>query len=845
MFADIGGKYDELNSKQERLSDALDGVSVYSGDFDKTDIRERIDLLSQLIAVQEEMALMNKNLTPDDFASGYSSDYLRRRLTDHKNALEEMAQFEIETYAQLEKRREILNNVETYEWYDDDQEEAKNEKNYDTAINKLQKYVSDRKSLINELKSNESELFSVDGIADYVDTINTQIYIYEQYIKELQDLKPKSDNGEPIGNVLTGDLSEVVDALGRVEQAVRDVVDAFKPLTDALSNEDSAVGAMVTATVSDLEVLNQKVEEAFKNIETLSNKQFNMTNVISNSNGKNNDLEQIRAFRIEARDTYKQVEELYMESMETSKKIKGTPEGISAFLDFSNTMADFDMSDLAKRIKSRSAASLGIVIDELNEWKKVLLQFNNLRNNVDAGSFNVSKYSDTSSKVSIGSKTTDKDEQPISETTKVDDNDILNQVKDLSAKVQEELASVRAKIEETFNFATLNPQLDNVQTIADNIYNIFTDLQEKVNTLQFKLQLPEVIDKNKAESDLIDGVSDAMDNEGDAAQDAVPKKNAFTEANKKAADSAKATEDATKAAAEGIAAEGKAIEQSAGAIVDANDKLDKVKYITSADGDNISKQTTSTTKRQNAYETEIKNFTYNDDGDAELQTVTIIKDFKKKAAEVEKVSAKVALAKKTVDKFLAQFDNKTAGHGSDIAGYNILKNFEIKNLDDIESAMQQMIALYTKYNNLTKNFRKGTKSMNPFVNAFNSMDEMRNKVREIQLDFENLSYPTGDLKKQVENLPDLLEALSTALTPDENGVINIEKIAEAYGNLNASIKQINSSIKLSTKEEKPIKAQEDEMWVAYESAAEKERQIELDLSRHAAEEEEEEKNNGR
>lgn len=818
------------------------GVIGYAGDsMSEEELKQRISLLEKVLEWQREIeSFNNKKFSYDNSPTSMESSSLNSNISEMKQNLFALKAFNLETTEQLRRRNQIIKNATSVFDFVDQDDAIKNieyDDLYNSNIDQLKCFIQKRKDAIQELKNNEDELFSIDGISDYIKTANKQIESFQSQINELNTFKyGESDDTNDMPVV--GNLSEVIDALGRVEQAVRDVVDAFKPLTDALSNSDSAIGAMVSATVGDLEILNAKVEEAFKNIETLSNKQFNVTNVISNGDNKSNDLEQIRAFRREAKEVYKQVEELYIESTKTAQKIKGTPEGISSFLDFSNTMADFDMADLAKRIKSRSAASLGIVIDELNEWKKVLLQFNNLRNNVDAGSFNVSKYNDTSSKVSIGTKTNDKDEKTIAEDTKVDDNDILNQVKDLSAQVQEELVSIRAKIEETFNFATLNPQLDNVQTIADNIYNIFADLQEKVNALQFTLQLPEVIDKNKAESDLIDGASDAMDNEGDAAQDAVPKKNAFTEANKKAADSAKATEDATKSAAEGIEAESKAIEQSAGAIVEANDKFDKVKYVTNADGDNISKQTTSTTKRQNAYETEIQNFIYDEDGNEELQTTTIIKDFKKRAAEVEKVAAKVALAKKTVDKFLSQFDNKTAGHGSDIAGYDSLKNFSnnMKDLDDIENAMQQMMALDTKYNDLTKNFRKGTKSMNPFVNAFNSMDEMRNKVREIQLDFENLSYPTSDLKKQVEDLPGLLEALSTALTPDEKGVINIEKIAEAYGNLNASIKQINSSIKLGVKEEKPIRAQEEEMWAAYNAAAKKERQIEESYRQYEKEE---------
>jgi uncharacterized protein (TIGR00255 family) len=152
-------------------------------------------------------------------------------------------------------------------------------------------------------------------------------------------------------------------------------------------------------------------------------------------------------------------------------------------------MSDFDLTDLGKRIKSRSAASLGIVIDELNEWKKVLLQFNSLRNNVEAGSFNVSKYADTSSKVKVGSKTTDKDDQTLVEKNTIDNTDILNKVKSLSEQIKIEFASVRSKIEEVFDFSTVNPNLENIKSIVAKIEEISqNDVEDYRTKLENKLR---------------------------------------------------------------------------------------------------------------------------------------------------------------------------------------------------------------------------------------------------------------------------------------------------------------------------------------------------------------------
>ena len=813
---DLGGRIEHLKKQIKGVVKEIDhadltkfydgSIDYSSGNMNKSQIEERIKLVSQLLSYQKEIESFNGELfSIDNSPTKNETNYLSYYIDNLKESHQLLEKYNLETTKQLERRRELINEARSdWQWDEDDHALAKknveDDISYAASIQSLERYIEDRKDVIQRLKDNEAELFSVDGIEAYVNAANTQIERFQGHIKELEILR--NGNAQDTAFTPLGDLSSVVEGLSKVEAAIKDVINAFKPLTDALASEDSALSAMVKANVADLELLNTKVEEAFKNIETLSNKQFNMTNVISSGNSSQADLEQIRQFKKEARELYKQVEELYNEALTTGNKIKNTPGGIAEFLNFNSLMSDFDMTDLAKRIKSRSATSLGVVIDELNEWKKVLLQFNQLRNNVEEGSFNVSKYNSTSSKVNIGSKTTDKDEKSVVDSKAVDNDDILNKIRSLSEQVETELSAIRTKMVETFNFDTIDPKLDSVKTITDNIYQQFVELKSKIDALNLNFNIPVVATADaKSNTGSIDAAATAMDNEGKSAEDAVPKKNAFTEANKKAAESAEHTEKATKGAADGIAAEAKAIEQSTGAIVEANKGLDKVKDVYDADDNQISRVETTTTKRENAIETTSKRYIY-PEGVKTLQAETIVRDFKKRADELNKEAAKIALAKKTVDKFLSQFDNKTAGHGKDITGYATLKNFDIKNLNDIEEAMKMMMALDTKYNELTKNFRKGTKSMNPFVNAFNSMDEMEKKVESIKLDYNNLSSPGKKLKEDFEGLPQLLQNLKDSLTPDANGTINIENIAKAYGNLNEAIKRVRTSISLQNKEDR-------------------------------------------
>lgn len=542
------------------------GLSFDNDDMDEDALRNRIALLSEMVEHQKELELFsntkfNVNGAPLGATTSRAENDIKN-LQAMLSAMEEYnskvdEQYKITTSQWARRQRLIESAYESSEWDADRQSRAKNniddDEFYDDAIESLQQFIDNRRSLIQRLKDEEDILFRDSGIAEYVSLSERYISEYESYLKELVALK----NGEPIG-IDHSNLSEVVQVLQSIESAIKDVVTAFRPLTDALNNEDSAISAMVKANISDLDALQSKLQETFQNIETLSSKQFNITNVISN-NSADNDVEQYRALRKEASSIFKQVEELYAESITTAQKIKSKPGGLSAFLDFSNNMSSFDMSDLAKRIKSRSAKSLGVVIDELNEWKKILLQFNTLRNDVEEGSFNVSRYNDTSSKVSIGTKTNDKDEDIVDKDTNVNNNDILTHVKTLGASIEEELSTIRSKIEETFNLSTLDPSLYNIQTISDSIYHQFVELQTRVAALQFTVEATPIV-KNLTNDDIeADATADAIDNEVDSVNkaeeaftNAANAKNKFADANKIAAETAEQTSDSADDESEAI-----------------------------------------------------------------------------------------------------------------------------------------------------------------------------------------------------------------------------------------------------------------------------------------------------
>ena len=822
-FADINGAYDELIAKQRELANSLDynEIDDYTS---QTDIRNHIDLLRELIQVQDEMASMNPSLSTEDLVGGYSSKSLQNTLHYYKEVLDEMAKYKLQTYGQYEKHRQIFFGLEG-DYTKEKHENNKYWEEYDEGIEALEQYIKNRKNAIEKLREYEDQLPESYGVPKYIDKANEDIQRYEEYLSELKHLR---GDEAPIvdGGVVSGNLSEVVEELGKIEQAIRDVLVAFQPLTDALGSEDSAISKFVSASVEDLNKLQAAFKETFADIKALSQKDFNVTNMISGGSNANSDIEQIRQLRKEAKATFDQVEELYNESLITGSAIKQTPQGVRQFLEFSGMMSTFDKADLSKRIKARSATSLAVVIDELNEWKKIMLQFNELRNQVEAGSFDASKYSTTPTTTkNIGVSGATNTTTSV-DNTSFDGDNILNKVKILSEQVQSELDTIRSKIEETFSFVTIDPNLDNITTITDNIYQKFVELQTKINALDFKIEVPAVlsqvdnkesVDKSASESSLeLDNEADSMQKVGDNADSAASKKRKFAAANQEVESSAQDTISDLEEEAEAM---DEVADKSTEAATKVANAWDKTTSVYGADGSEIyysQEKTVNYSTRQETYKPNLET------GELELDTVKFIDNFKKRADAAEKTATKIKNANADLQEFISQFDSKTNNMGKYLKGYDDLKKFKITKLDDIDKAVKLMTDLNTEYNKVTKSFRQGTKSMNPFVNAITGLDEMGDKITSAEISFLELNNAPKELSKNIDALRPLLDTLNSFIKVDDDGnksITDIYGLAEAYGALNVALRKVNSSIKIQKK---------------IESANKRDQKFSLDLDKQAS-----------
>ena len=185
-------------------------------------------------------------------------------------------------------------------------------------------------------------------------------------------------------------------------------------------------------------------------------------------------------------------------------------------------------------------------------------------------------------------------------------------------------------------------------------------------------------------------------------------------------------------------------------------------------------------------------------GDMQLNTVKIINDFKKRTDAVTKENEKIKTAQAYLQKFLTQFNNKTMGQGEKLKGYEDLKNLANSDsfkIDDIAKAEQMMSNLDAEYNKVVQNMRKGSSSMNPFVNAINSVEKMEDVLRGISLQFKTLNQQPDwlgndivDLYKQLDNLP--------------SPTTDIYGFAEGFGDLKVSINSVTESIRQQRIEQK-------------------------------------------
>lgn len=381
------------------------------------------------------------------------------------------------------------------------------------------------------------------------------------------------------------DFSPIAEQLGEIKQAINDVRDAFKPLTDAFANEDSAIGKMVRSNIEDLNALQNKFEEVFKNIETLSHKEFSNTTVYSQQSAAQDvNIAQLNAYKERATETLRIIKQFNQELMASDHYSKtlypgGRPSDYANLMvGFKGSKSGFNDVDLAKQIAGADTLSaIRKVVGALDLYKAAVMEAVGIVNSIEPNHINTSILSVldkldqkivTAGKVSPSDATDNTRDDDVS--VEVNTDDALSQLKQLGDSLDVELSTIRSKIEETFNFATVEFNTEHITSIVDNIYQQFVELQSKINALDLKIAMPSV----STGSEVV-AADDAIKREGEEADKASVKKDAFTAANKRVAESGSKTAAGVQEATDEIVEEGEAAGRAADKIQEAYGKIQK------------------------------------------------------------------------------------------------------------------------------------------------------------------------------------------------------------------------------------------------------------------------------
>ena len=801
------------------------------------------------------------NLTEDDFLSKKTVDYLSKFIKNSEIELRRLQRSGLKTTQDLfNKRVEFDFGIYdlSEDWDKGMLESAKStiheQEIYNHHLENLREFIRQRTDLLSRLDDDDiASIFSEDEIEEYRANLRQQLTILKKDRNQLRRLR--SDYEQSLKTTPSVDSSADDNFESSMDKKAKSVEKFMKLWNKLMSESDNQqsfgernaylLENVTAGRLSETEAYDELIYQEEKYKESLKeeqriNRQRNeqlqefirlsegmipedVTDEISNKNAKiyTDILNKITQEGLSASDAIQQLRE-QIKGVEPIQEVSGQVSADDLEL---KTLSSKEISTAFKNIDLGGFLnSLNIAKKHTQELKRLFIDLLNINKNLDAPGAEEKWESKQDEIIQYltgkGAKTDENAQDTYREFLKFMSTQTIKYTK----KDTEEFSggwSVKRKEFSRYLSQTRGLEVDSLYKIlAENFSGLFRpeeELSDKQGQLSRILDvLGEAIeatrpkkleDSDKAEiEEWVSNTIASMLGNLHATEDAKksPTKergdsDVLEETAKKTRDAAQANEElaeASEKAAERTKQEKEDLEETAGAIIRVGEAHDKIKTVYDEDDNLVSKTVTDSRTRANAIETESKYYTYQD-GIETLEATTIVEDFKKRAAELKKEQDKIALAQTTLNKFLSQFENKTAGQAGTIKGYNELKGFTIGNLDDIEKATQSMIALDTEYNKITKNFRQGTKSMNPFVNAITGVNEMANEVEKAEIAFKGLTTQPEGLAQEINQLNPLLEKMKSYIVEDADGnkiITDIYGLSEAYGELNTVLRKVNSDI---------------------------------------------------
>ena len=718
-------------------------------------------------------------------------------------------------------------------------------------LTELQNYVNTSEDLLRRLQDN-SHLFQPGEITDDINILRDNVNQAKSYLQEFQQLDTKTTLPQ-----IGGDFSELVRVLNEIRTSLQTISETFQNTEASMRGmAESSKTSFEGLSQTILEVYNN-LTQIQTLVDTISKKDFNINNITQVGGGDSN-LQAMIQQMAKAREQMEHLFALYDQAGSTLQSLaqKGQTSLVFDYqkqlADFDPTAIAKSVKSANSEMK------LASVIAEMQDYIDKFIQINELRNKFDLGgwkdTFVPTKQFDIAPTTQAKPQTTGTPTSTQPQSTVATTNAEAQQMYQLKAAIDEvsnaigrknagfvkekEIvdASVNAEeaklrelvgvitneignaldgIKEKFAQSFVTPEINKVglQESLNGIYNEFTKLQKNIEDLKINVgvgtiveatQEASVVDSASNTEEAVGGESQSAKDANESFTDATNAKKEFTEANKQVAKSA---EETTKAVEKEAEAAKKAKETMMAVADDTEVLTDWDKEIKLQEGHNEDPFAVSRSKTDNVGNESVRTvietwgLARDEDGELtgemELNTVKIINDYKKRTDAITKENEKIETAQAYLKKFLTQFDNKTMGQGRMLNGYQELANLASSDdfkIDDIARAEQMMSNLDAEYNKVVQSMRKGSSSMNPFVNAINNMGKMEDILRNIQLQYQGLDKQPQWLGDDIVDLYRQFDNLS--------GETDIYRFAEGFGNLKIAINAVTEAIRQQRAEQK-------------------------------------------
>lgn len=559
---DLGGYvdslYEKINNFQERLYDLRSvresvygdigdlyiDTRNYGGILNTSELYDQKKILEGMIPLMKEI----NNFQPGTYSDHYIED-LTTIAENSAEAIVQMQKYNLETTEQLELRRKLI-DLAKEESYSDRKVKtikgaiADDKEVYNQEIETLKNYIEQKERAIDLLKANEQELFSYDGISEYVQNAQQGIERYKSIISDLTDYYDKIW-GKGKGG---GDTAPIVKSLNELKETISSIKSSLEPISEIFKNEGNAIQRMAENGVSSFSTLSEAVNALYSNllkveqaVDSISNKNFNITNITQSSDTiKAVDL--TKQYRDASKVLYDQIYNGLLQDV--AGQYGNVQKGISGELKkelgtYIRDLMNFDSLFNKKDLNTTSLSKAQDVFERLQKYKQNLLAFINSINNVIPDTF-TKQYKDILDPKTVQDSKLNEVAKTIDKSTESVDNSKLATTSEYLQKISEALVSIQGALEPLTKAFSSEDSFFNKMASGDTSF--LDSLIEKLNEAS-KLMNSVSGNSNNAtdSSDSIKQEASAMQEVEKNAQDAASSKEKFATANKKVKQSAEDT----------------------------------------------------------------------------------------------------------------------------------------------------------------------------------------------------------------------------------------------------------------------------------------------------------------